>query len=76
MYLGRPWHYWEVNYVHIEIMFLLWTTNWMTFNVFVIHSPEKHYKWLELFAFLNGLIPHIRIGKLYSIYKFFEEKKI
>jgi hypothetical protein len=64
MYLGRPWHYWEVNYVHIEIMFLLWTTYWMTFNVFVIHSPDKHYKWLELFAFLNGIIPHKRIGKI------------
>ena len=63
MYLGRPWHYMEGNYVHIEVMFLLWTTNIIAFYLYVVHSPDKHYKWLELFAFLNGIIPHKRTGK-------------
>jgi hypothetical protein len=47
----------------MEVMFLLWTTNFIAFSLYVIHSPDKHYKWLELFAFLNGIIPHKRIGK-------------
>jgi hypothetical protein len=66
MYLGRQWHRMEANYVHIEVMFLLWTTNIIAFYLYVIHSPDKHYKWLELFAFLNGIIPHKRIGKSIS----------
>ncbi len=63
MYLGRPWHYVEGNYVHFEILFLFISTKCMTSYLFVTHSHEKHYKWLELFAFLNGIIPHKRIGK-------------
>jgi hypothetical protein len=63
MYLGRPWHYVEGNYVHFEVFFLMWTINCMTSYLYVIHSPDKHYKWLELFAFLNGIILHKRIGK-------------
>ncbi len=63
MYLGRPWHYIGGNCVHIEAIFLLWSTNIIAFYLYVIHSPDKHYKWLELFAFLNGIIPHKRIGK-------------
>jgi hypothetical protein len=63
MYLGRPWNYVEGNYVHFEVFFLMWTINCMTSYLYVIHSPDKHYKWLELFAFLNGIIPHKRIGK-------------
>jgi hypothetical protein len=63
MYLGRPWHYMGGNYVHLEVIFLMWTINCLTSNLYVIHSPDKHYKWLELFAFLNGIIPHKRIGK-------------
>jgi hypothetical protein len=62
MYLGRPWHYVGGNYVHLEVMFLLWTTNCMTSYLCVIHSPDKHYKWLVLFTFLNGIMPHKRIG--------------
>jgi hypothetical protein len=63
MYLGRPWHYIEGNYVHIEVTFLMWSTNIIVFYLYVLHSPDKYYKWLELFAFLNGIIPHKRIGK-------------
>ncbi len=63
MYLGRFWHYVGGNYVHLEVMFLMWATNCMTSYLYVIHSPNKHYKWLELFAFLNGIIPHKRTGK-------------
>jgi hypothetical protein len=72
MYLGRQWRYMEVNYVHVETIFLLWTINIIAFNLYVIHSPDKHYKWLELFAFLNGIIPHERIGKsIFKIINFF-----
>jgi hypothetical protein len=63
MYLGRPWHYMGGNYVHSEVLFLLWTTNIIAFYLYVVHRPDKHYKWLELFAFLNGIIPNKRIGK-------------
>jgi hypothetical protein len=63
MYLGRQWHYMEANYVHVKVMFLLWTTNIIAFNLQFIHSSDKHYKWLELFAFLNGIIAHKKIGK-------------
>jgi hypothetical protein len=53
-------------------MFLLWTTNIIAFNLYVINSPDKHYKWLELFAFLNGIIPHKRIGKtIFEIINFY-----
>jgi hypothetical protein len=62
MYLGRSSHYIEENYVYLEIMFLLWTTNIIAFHIYVLHSPDKNYKW-KLFAFLNGIIPHKRIGK-------------
>jgi len=31
MYLGRQWSYIEANYVHVEVMFLLWTTNNISF---------------------------------------------
>jgi hypothetical protein len=67
MYLGRPWHYVGGNYVHIEVISLFWVTYYLTFNLYVIHSPDKHYKWLELFAFLNGLIPHKRIGIFFEL---------
>jgi hypothetical protein len=63
MYLGRPWHYVGGNYVHLEVMFIMWTTNIIAFYLYVIHRPDKQYKWLELFAFLNGIIPYKRIGK-------------
>jgi hypothetical protein len=63
MYLGRAWHYMEAYYVHIEIICLIWITNYFSVYLYVIHSPDKQYKWLELFAFLGGIIPHKRIGK-------------
>jgi hypothetical protein len=72
MYLGRQWRYIEANYVHVEVMFLLWTINIIAFNLYVIHRPDNHYKWLELFAFLNGIIPYKRIGKtIFKIINFF-----
>ncbi len=66
----------EANYVDVEVMFLLLTTNIIAFNLQFIHSPDKHYKWLELFAFLNRIIAHKRIGKTFFeiinlLYKFF-----
>ncbi len=33
MYLGRLWHYIGKNYVHLEIMFFLWTTNIIAFHI-------------------------------------------
>jgi hypothetical protein len=65
VYLGRPWHLMDVNYVHIEIMFLLWTTNCIAINGFVIPSPDEHYEWLELFAFTFGITSHEIIGKYF-----------
>jgi hypothetical protein len=41
MYLGRLWQYLGVNYVHIEVLFLLWTTKFIAFHFYVIHSPKK-----------------------------------
>jgi hypothetical protein len=65
MYLGRAWHYIEGNYVHIEVTFLMLTINIIAFYLYVLHSPDKQYKWLQLFAFLAGIIPHKRIGKFF-----------
>ncbi len=62
MYLGRFWHIIQANYLHMEVMFFIWTTSTMASYLYVIHSPDKHYKWLELFAFLYGIIPHKRTG--------------
>jgi hypothetical protein len=72
IYLGIYWSYIDGNYVHIEVMFLLWTTNIIVFYLYVIHSPDKHNKWLELFAFLNEIISHKRIGKFVLIINFFK----
>jgi len=71
MYLGRAWHHVEGNYVHIEVMFLMWTINIIAFYLYVLHSPDKQYKWLQLFAFLAGIIPHKRIGNLFLMNHFF-----
>jgi hypothetical protein len=62
MYIGRPWHLVGAYYAHNEILFLLWTLNFICVYVFVIKSPTKHYKWIETFAFLNGILPHQQIG--------------
>jgi len=71
MYLGRAWHYIEGNYVHIEVTFLMLTINIIAFYLYVLHSPDKQYKWLQLFAFLAGIIPHKRIGNLFLMNHFF-----
>ncbi len=65
MYLGRVWHHVEGNYVHMEVTFLMWTINIIALYLYFLHSPDKQYKWLELFAFLAGIIPHKRIGNFF-----------
>jgi len=62
IYYGIPWHYLGGNHYHIEIMFLLWTLNYLVLYLYVIHSPTEHYKWLEIYEFLAGIIPRQRIG--------------
>jgi uncharacterized membrane protein YjdF len=63
MYIGRGWHYVGANYVHNEVLFLLWTLHSICVYVFVINSPTNRYKWIEIFAFLKGFVPHQQIGK-------------
>jgi hypothetical protein len=67
MYFGRFWHLMDLNYIHGEVLFLLWTINIIAIPLYIIHSPDKHYKWLQLFAFLFGIIPHKSIGKSFLI---------
>jgi hypothetical protein len=63
MYIGRPWHHLGANYIHNESLFLLWILNFICIYIFVINSPTKYYKWIEIYAFLNGILPHQQIGK-------------
>jgi hypothetical protein len=63
IYMGRFWHYLSANYIHNEVLFILWTLNFICVYVFVINSPTKHYKWIEIYAFLKGILPHQQIGK-------------
>jgi len=65
MYFGSPWHYLNGNFTHMEAMFLLWTLNFLVSYLYVIHSPNKHYEWLEIYGFLAGIIPHKRIGSCF-----------
>ncbi len=60
--LGSPWNYLGGNNSYIETIFLLWTINNIAFNLFVIRSKRKHYKWLEIFEFLAGIISYKDIG--------------
>jgi len=62
IYYGSPWHHMSGNFTHMETMFLLWTLNFLTLYLYVVHSPDKHYEWLEIYGFLAGIIPHKRIG--------------
>jgi hypothetical protein len=63
MYIGRAWHYVGAYYIHNEVLFLLWTLYSICVYVFVINSPTNRYKWIEIFAFLKGFLPHQQIGK-------------
>jgi hypothetical protein len=62
VYLGSAWNYLGGNNSYIETIFLLWTINCIAFNLFVIRSKRKHYKWLEIFEFLAGIISYKDIG--------------
>lgn len=62
IYLGSACNYLGGNNSYIETMFLLWTIDCIAFNLFVIRSKRKHYKWLEIFKFLAGIIPYKDIG--------------
>jgi hypothetical protein len=70
MYIGRPWHYLGANYLHNDGLFILWTLNFICLYVFVIQSPTNQYRWIEIYAFLNGILPHQQIGK-YLFWLFF-----
>jgi hypothetical protein len=71
IYLGSPWSYLGGNNSYIETILLMWTINYMAFNLFIIHSKRKHYKWLEIFEFLAGIIPYkdIGINKLINFFR-------
>jgi len=62
VYLCSPWNYLGGNNSYIETIFLLWTINFIAFNLFVIRSKRKHYEWLEIFEFLAGIISYKDIG--------------
>jgi hypothetical protein len=62
VYLCSPWNYLGGNNSYMETIFLLWTINFIAFNLFVIYSKRKLYKWLEIFEFLAGVIPYKDIG--------------
>jgi hypothetical protein len=63
IYMGRLWHYLSANYIHNEVLFILWTLNFVCVYVFVIKSRTKYCKWIEIYAFLKGILPHQQIGK-------------
>jgi hypothetical protein len=62
VYLGSPWNYLGGNNSYIEDILLMWTIYCIAFNLFVIRNKRKHYKWLEIFEFLAGIISHKDIG--------------
>jgi hypothetical protein len=62
VYLCSPWNYLGGNNSYIETIFLLWTINFIAFKLFVIYRKRKHYKWLEIFEFLAGIISYKEIG--------------
>jgi len=62
VYFGSPWHYLGGNRFHNELSFLLWTINFIALYLFLHNCQSEQYKWLEIFAFLSGLICHEKIG--------------
>lgn len=71
MRIGRPWHLLGTNYIHNEVMIIIWTLFSISVYIFVINSPINHYKWIEIYAFLNGVLTHQQIGKHLSFFKLF-----
>jgi hypothetical protein len=71
VYLGSPWNYLGGNNSYIENILLLWTVYSIAFNLFVICSKRKHFKWLEIFEFLAGIISYkdIGINKLINFFR-------
>jgi uncharacterized BrkB/YihY/UPF0761 family membrane protein len=69
MYIGRFWHLLDANYIHNEVLFILWDLYFICIYVFLIESPTKHYKWIEIYAFLNGILPHQQIGKYLFVFQ-------
>jgi hypothetical protein len=63
MYIGRPWNLLGAHYVNSEILFISWSLNFICIYAFVIQSPTKIYKWIEVYAFLKGVLPCEQIGK-------------
>jgi hypothetical protein len=74
MYICRPWQHLGMNYIHMEVLLLLWALKFIGLHLLVIQSPHKLYKWLDIYAFLNGVLPHQRIGNFF-ILLFFGELK-
>ncbi len=68
MFIGRVWHLLGANYKQNEVLFILWNVNLICVYVFVIQSPTKQYKWIEVYAFLNGILSHQQIGKYYLLF--------
>ncbi len=62
LYLGSPWHHLGGNRTHGEILFLLWTINFIAIYLFVINSPSDQFKWIEVVAFLGKLLNREQIG--------------
>jgi hypothetical protein len=69
IYIGRFWHLLDANYIHNEVLLILWTLDFISIYVFLIESPTKYYKWIEIYAFLNGILPHQQIGKYLFIFQ-------
>jgi hypothetical protein len=65
MYICMPWQYLGINYMHMEVLLLLWILKFIGLHMLVIQSPHKLYKWLDIYAFLSGVLPHQRIGNFF-----------
>jgi len=80
VYIGRTWHYIGVNHLQFEVPLLFWTLLFIGVYGFVIRSPTQHYKWLEIFEFLNGNKLYEQIGinflNLYCILIFLRQIKL
>jgi hypothetical protein len=62
IYFGSPWHYLGGTNLYVEIIMLLWALYAIAFHSFLNNSQNKHYEWLEIFEFLNGIISYEKIG--------------
>ncbi len=62
VYFGSSWHYLGGNHFYIETVLGLWALYAIAFHIFLNNSRNKHYEWLEIFEFLNGIISYDIIG--------------